>query len=654
MASGAVAGAAVYGATDMLTGGSAAASASTDQAAVLTGGTALVIDGASVPQVSELTPFRDPLRIPPTLRPAGTGITKVRLTEKSVRLHSQLPPTPMWTYEGHYPGPTIEARSRQRIRIAWTNELHGASPVRGVFVSPAGPPPGLLPSNSPGAQGAPVRPEIAALTAWTTVHLHGGHHHAINDGMPDSAITHGSAQLSEYPNDAAAAQLFYHDHAMPVTAINVMAGLIGTYFIRDSAEDRLDLPRGRYEMPLMISDVNFDTDAKGLINGRLLAKRVSAAKATPGVMPSAIGFIGPYTMVNGVVWPYLEVEARAYRFRMVNVSLSRTYALVVLDEATGKPVGGAMRLIGTDMGLLGEPKVIDEVVSISPGERLDFVIDFAAFAGRRLRLVNTVPGVPAGTPAPAATVPHPEVMQFRVAGGKNAAYSPPRKLASDFKQLTAADLPKGTVERFVMLVLNAQRMATILELQEVAANVPPANGIVQLALPGGTRTFRSVASHFEDSTTFFAASDSWERWTFISVAPAQTRIMHPMHIHLMKFQLLERHAVDGSGYDSALGRTTTPITIKDAVPISPGESGWKDTVAVPANSMVTLAGRFGAQTGRFMYHCHILDHEDEGMMRPFVVMPPKVLDIQNMMMAMMNGTGPMTPMGHGPDGMTHP
>jgi spore coat protein A len=124
-----------------------------------------------------------------------------------------------------------------------------------------------------------------------------------------------------------------------------------------------------------------------------------------------------------------------------------------------------------------------------------------------------------------------------------------------------------------------------------------------------------------------------------------------MHIHLMNFQLLERHAVDGRTYDSGLGGTTKPIAIKDAMPIGPGESGWKDTVSVPANSMVTLAGRFGAQTGRFMYHCHILDHEDEGMMRPLVVMPPKVLSIQNMMMAMMNGTDPMASMGHGPGGM---
>ena len=118
----------------------------------------------------------------------------------------------------------------------------------------------------------------------------------------------------------------------------------------------------------------------------------------------------------------------------------------------------------------------------------------------------------------------------------------------------------------------------------------------------------------------------------------------------MSFQLLERHTVDGNAYDSVLGRTTRPITINQSVPISPGESGWKDTVAVPANSMVTIAGRFGRQTGRFMYHCHILDHEDEGMMRPLVVMPPRVLDIQNMMMAMMNGTDPMTSMGHGSGG----
>jgi len=143
-----------------------------------------------------------------------------------------------------------------------------------------------------------------------------------------------------------------------------------------------------------------------------------------------------------------------------------------------------------------------------------------------------------------------------------------------------------------------------------------------------------MASYFEETTNFFAASGSWEKWTIISVDALNRPVGHPIHIHLMNFQLLERHAVDGSTFDSGLFGTTKPITIKGAIPIAPGESGWKDTVTVPVNTMVTLAVRFDRQTGRGMYHCHILDHEDGGMMRPLVVLPPTVLTVQNMTMAM--------------------
>jgi FtsP/CotA-like multicopper oxidase with cupredoxin domain len=651
LAGGAVAGAALVGTVEVLTG-SNTASASADPALTasatrLFGGTEVLTHGATTPQVAELTPFLDPLRIPPTLRPSGDGLTQVRMIGKNIRLHSQLPPTPMWTFEGHYPGPTIEVRSEQTVRIAWTNLLRGNSPVKAVWVAPEGPPPGALPYNTPGAGGAPARPEIAALTSWTTVHLHGGHQFAVSDGMADSAVTFGFAQLSEYPNDEAATHLFYHDHAMPITAINVWAGLLGNYIVRDAQEEKLDLPRGQYEIPLAIADVNFDTDPNGLINGRLLNKRVLLGAVTPGVLPVAAHSLGPYTMVNGVVWPYLEVAARAYRFRVLNASTGRDYALVVLDEATGRPVPGAMTVVGTDMGLLGQPKVVDEVLPMSSAERVDIVIDFAAFPGKRLRLVNTIPGVPAGTPVPPAALAHPEVMQFRVAGNPRAPYVPPKTLAADFKQLTYADVPKDAVERFVAIVFDAHGMATILELQEVSGTAPLGTGSVQLALPGGTtRTFRSVASHFEDVTTFFSAADSWQKWTFISLDPLNRPLNHPMHVHLLNFQLLERHAVDGTVFDSNLFRTTKPIAVGQALPIGPGESGWKDTVAVQPNTMVTVAGQLGTQTGRFMYHCHILDHEDGGMMRPHVIMPPSVLTIQNMTMAL-NGMAPPAPMAHG-------
>ncbi|WP_431946080.1 multicopper oxidase family protein [Actinacidiphila sp. bgisy167] len=645
IAGGAVAGVAAYGGVNLLGGGGTEAQAAVDGSARLTGGKGHDLKGPSQPQVTELTPFKDELPIPPTLKPSSRGTTEVRLVEKPIRLHSQLPATRMWTYEGHFPGPTIEARRGQKFRLAWRNELTGTTPVKAVFVEPQGPPPGFLALNTPGSQGAKERPEVAALTAWTSVHLHGGRQHAISDGAPDSGVTRGSAQLAEYTNDTAAAHLFYHDHAMPVTALNVMAGLLGNYIIRDENEDHLDLPRGRYEIPLTIADVNFDTDSKGRINGQLLAKRIQVGPSIPGVMTAAVQFQGPYTMVNGRVWPYLDVEATAYRFRVVNASNARAYTLALVDEESGKAVKGAIQVIGTDMGLLDKPQSVEESLTLTPAERVDVVIDFAAFRGRRLKLVNVAPGAPgappapAGTPVPPAGVPYPQVMQFRVGKERKRSYAAPKKLDPRFKRLTASDVPRDAVERFVMLSFDPMGMPTIMELQEAPAGTGTGKGVVQLALPGGTRTFRVVGKHFEDATNFFAAAGSWEKWTFISVGPVQQQIQHPMHIHLMNFQVLERHAVDGTTFDTALGGTTAPIAVKSPLPVATSESGWKDTVNLTPNSMVTVAGQFGRETGRFMYHCHILDHEDEGMMRPFVVMPAPVLTLQNMMLKMMNNPG---------------
>lgn len=638
---GTAAAAAVYGATQLLSDNEDKDSA--NAAALLTPGSG-PLRGPSNPQVSTLNPFADPLRLPPTLKLSTSETNEIKLVAKKVRLHSQLPPTPMWTYEGYYPGPTIEVESRQKVRIAWANELTGTTPVKAVYVPPSGPPPGFAAANTPGAPGAAVRPEIAGLTPWISVHVHGGKQDAVADGPADYGVGSGGAQISEYPNDTTARHLFYHDHTMPITAVNVAAGLIGNYIVRDPNEERLGLPSGKYEIPLMLSDINFDTDSNGLINGQILVKRVQAGPTVPGAIQGALPSTGPFTMVNGVVWPYLEVEAGAYRFRMVNGSSSRAYQLVILDEATGKPVTGAIRVIGTDGGLLDEAHPVDEALTLAPAERVDLVVDFTGFPNKKLRLVNTIPSAPAGTPAPRAGMPFPEVMQFRVGQG-GAGFRPPAKL-SDFKRITAGDVPKDVVERFVMLASSPTGMPSLYELMEAGSGAKAGPGIVEVALPGGMRTFRIAARKFEDTTNFFGASGSWEKWTFLNVAPTEPKIMHPMHIHLMDFQLIERRTLDPSGLDVKLGGTTKPISFGAPAPIAVTESGWKDTVRVAPNEMVTIAGQFGTVAGRVVYHCHILDHEDEGMMRPLVVLPSAVLTIQNMMMKMMDHVAPEPPATH--------
>ncbi|WP_229703762.1 multicopper oxidase family protein [Streptomyces albiflavescens] len=623
----AVVGTSIYGATSLFSG---SAQASTG----LSGGTA-PLDGVSTPSYTELAPFKDSLRIPPTLRPGDDGITNVNLMESQVRLHSQMPASRLWTYMGYFPGPTIEVRRGQQVRMAWKNTLKGTIPIKAVFVAPDGPGPGLLPYNKPGSSGAIARPEVDMLTAWTTVHLHGGHNHGLNDGGADLAVTPGSAQLAEYGNDQAATHLFYHDHAMAITALNVQSGLTGNYIIRDDVEDQLGLPSGAYEIPLTIQDVNFDTDDQGRLTGQVLSKKVYLAKPEPGMIPPSIATLSPFTMVNGVVWPHLNVEARAYRFRLLNLSPARVYRMAVIDESTGKVVKGAMKVVATDLGLLGAPRTVDETLSLSPAERADVVIDFAAFPGKKLKLVNTIPGVDAGTAVPDALLPYPQIMQFRVGQEGHKAYTVPAALSPRFKKVTLDDV-SGGVERFVVLTLDKAGMPVIWEMKEVSDDAS-GEGVVKVTVSGETKTLRRMASIFEDSTNFFASSNTWEKWNIISIAPPNLPIYHPLHIHLMDFQVVDRRTVDVSGFDFAKGTTTSPVTLGDRVPVAPEESGWKDTITVNANTMVTIGGKIAEQTGRVMYHCHLFDHEDEGMMRPFVIMPPAVHHIHSGLMGMSRG-----------------
>jgi len=600
-----------------------------------------ILDGVGDPRFRELAPFKDPLRIPAILEPSADRMNDVDMVNATIRLHSQLPPTHMWTYAGHFPGPTITVAKGVRYRIAWNNRLTGTSPVKAVWVDPEGPFPGRLPYNVPGSNSGRSRPEVDALTAWTTVHLHGGQQSGIYDGATDCGVATGETQLAEYLHDFSA-HLFYHDHAMAVTALNVSSGLVGNVVIADD-QANLGLPQGRYEIPLMISDVNFETDTFGRLTGQLLVKRVllgQDAYRNSQTTPRSIPFFGPFTMVNGVVWPHLDVEARSYRFRFVNASAARAYRLVVVDAETGMPVRGAMTLVGTDLGLLGEPRPIDEALSLSTAERADIVIDFAAHPGRRLNLINTVAGQPVGSVAPLALIAHPEIMQFRVedTGRPSTRTAMPARLASDFHRLVAADVPQATVERVVVTGYDRSGlMPQLWEMKEVVA--APATGGTTVQLIDGTksRTFRRVATTFEDTTTFFATADTWEKWTFINlVPPGSPPIDHPMHIHLMSFQIIDRRSVDVTAVNVSADRATIPITVGQPLAILPEESGWKDTVTVHANTLVTVAGRIAGKTGKVVYHCHFLDHEDEGMMRPLVVMPAAIRTIHSMLMNMMD------------------
>ncbi|MEK8172534.1 multicopper oxidase domain-containing protein [Streptomyces sp. M19] len=138
---------------------------------------------------------------------------------------------------------------------------------------------------------------------------------------------------------------------------------------------------------------------------------------------------------------------------------------------------------------------------------------------------------------------------------------------------------------------------------------------------GKVTTYRRISRAFDDTLGISVRLDDWEQWSFLNLGGPT----HPMHIHLTSFQAMSRQTYDATGFDLGLGGTRKPVAYRGEVDVPPGEQSWKDTIQVPAGQMVNVIGRFTGATGRFMYHCHILEHEDMAMMRPFLVTPGKVL-----------------------------
>jgi spore coat protein A len=575
-----------------------------------------------------LAPFADALPVPQRLVAAQQhGQLSVPIRAGAHRFHRDLPESAIWGYDGRVPGPTIEAERGQAVTVVWRNELDGTLPVVVTTAPEAADASGVPVQCVPGLSGGIPDRDAAALAGHTVVHLHGGLTPAAYDGWTENLSAPGQDAVFHYPMDQRAALLWYHDHVMGVTRFGVYAGLAGLWIIRDRRERELGLPEGPpFEVPLLIQDRNFGLDDSGRLTGQLVHK------TDPEVMEA----FAPFTVVNGKVWPLLEVQPATYRFRVLNGSNARTYRLVLLRD--GEPELHRITQIGTDHGLLRTSASLPpDGLVLASAERADLLVDFSGLEpGSELTLHNTAAAPFDGAPFPAANassaadpgrmLPYPHVMGFRVVPGPVTRRTIPGQLATDYRRPAPGALA-GAPRRTIALVereLDGQpNMLTMREL--VIAGDDHTGPVVTVADGEQTTRYRAAAAHFEDATTFFPMLDRYEVWQLINL----TDDTHPIHVHLDPFQILSRrpiryqipeHGIEDLAISAAVTLERDPDdelghTIDD------NERGLKDTVRVNPNEITEIAVRFTTYSGRYMYHCHILEHEDRDMMRPIVIMP---------------------------------
>jgi FtsP/CotA-like multicopper oxidase with cupredoxin domain len=480
-------------------------------------------------------------------------------------------------------------------------------------------------------------------------HLHGAEVQSTSDGGPYAWFTynglHGptyntyestasNAAVYYYPNGQNPTTLWYHDHAMGMTRLNVMSGLAGFYLLKTPpATTAISTPAadgsnfdqylnqhftyGVNEIPLAIQDRTFNAD------GSLWFPTVGINPTIhPYWMPE---FFGSTIMVNGKVWPNLDVTQGVYRFRVLDGSNARFYTLSFDNKMP-------FTVIGTEGGYLQKPATTTSL-TIAPGERYDIIVDFTKVAvGTKIILTNTAKApFPAGTSADPQTTG--QVMQFTVAG----TAATPGTASNNIGATTAPVYPAN---------LNPTLPGTT--FPTLSASTLPKRYItlVEIMGPAGPQMVTMNGQSFAGTITETPKQGTEEEWVVINL----TADTHPIHTHLASFQLVSRQSFQATKYQTAWLKlngnqmlpfpdTYTPISLdptaylqnKPTTPL-PTEMGWKDTVQMNPGEVTTIRIRFTQQDGTsypfdptvgpgYVWHCHIVDHEDNEMMRPYTVLP---------------------------------
>ncbi|MFE6679753.1 multicopper oxidase family protein [Streptomyces sp. NPDC057729] len=565
-------------------------------------------------------------------------------------LPTGLPATTVWGYGStlhprsfHYPAFTVEARYGTPVRVRWKNQLfdrkgrylphllpvdptlHWANPTGGTSARDTRP--GFR--STPGAYSGPVP---------IVTHLHGGRSTEESDGyteawyLPDAVdLPTGCAEVGsfyaefkdkfedrfgdawgrgdavfQYANAERASTLWFHDHALGVTRLNVYAGLAGFYLLRGGPADlpdgvlpgpapRAGDPPGRkyYEIPLVIQDRSFHVDGslfypagRAAFDG-FRGPYIPASDISPIWSPE---FFGNTMVTNGRTWPILQVEPRRYRFRLLNGCNSRYLILkIVTRPLARRPVHAVLPFwqIGSEGGFLPAPAQRDELL-IAPAERADVIVDFASVpVGTELYLINEGPdkafqGGKAGadfSPADPATTG--QVIKLTV----GALTTPDTTVPPSQLSLPSIE-PLGEASRIRRLSLSEQNSTSL-----------PHVGPRQMLLGTLDQNGAAVPMLWDDPVTENPALGATEIWEIHNL----TKDAHPIHIHEVQFQVLDRLRA---------GRA--------AQPAEPWERGFKDTAVAYPGVATRLKATFD-RPGRYVWHCHMLEHEDNEMMRPYTV-----------------------------------
>jgi len=446
----------------------------------------------------------------------------------------------------------------------------------------------------------------------------------------------------QYPNSFRAATIWYHDHSLGMTANNVYAGPAGFYIIRggpggDEAvvdsrtgtkavlpgpapkeNDKFPPNKAYYEIPIAIQDRVFNTDGSLFYPDSRAYFGDSPDPIDSFIPDSDVSpihnpeFFGNTIMVNGNTWPYLQVERCRYRLRLLNGCDSRTLVLKFEDPRVkvwqiGNEAGFLVAPVNMNETPLHPGDVLDGTARVLMGgaERADLIVDFSAVpAGSSFRLLNLGPEAPfGGLPVDPNELADPnttgQVMRFDVVPALSAdATTPPQ-----FLQLPAiAPLPAATTTRKLVLAELTSNQGWDVPVE------------TRLGTVDGAGNYE--VQKWMDPVTENPAVGATEIWEFYNT----TIDAHPMHIHEVAFEVVDRQAITIADQNTEAGTGTVALVPDTVRGPQPWEKGRKDTVIALPGEVTRVKATF-TTPGQFVWHCHIVEHEDNEMMRPFRIGP---------------------------------